>query len=111
MKVKSSQDRSSQVRTSLVREGVWNTRKDPKFLKAKFFWSQNYFGPKNVLDFKMSLDPKCHCNQKYFGPKIFSDPRFYGPKILLVQKISAPKLNTFTWESSVALLSPTCLNI
>ena len=83
--------------------------------RTQHFFNPNYFGPKMFwdptifFDPNISSDPKCLCNPKFFGPKSFSAPRFYGPTVLSVQKNLDPKLKTFTWESSVALLSPTCL--
>ena len=69
---------------SLVRKGVWNTRKDPKCFKSKSFWTQKFLWTQNIL-----------------APKMFRIPD-------LLTKNFGPNLDTFTWESSVALLSPTC---
>ena len=108
MKVKSSQDRSghdrsSQVRTSLVREGYGTQERTQHFL------NQNYFGPKIIF-----WTPKNLWTQNVFvtpnilDPKIFRTQDFKDQQFYRLKKISDPKLKTFTSELSVALLSPTC---
>ena len=65
---------------------------DPKlFWTQKFLWTQIVFVTQNIL-----------------VPKFFWTPDFMDQKFYWFMIISDPKLNTFTWELSVALLSPTC---
>ena len=61
------------------------------FWTSKCLWAQNVFVTQNILD-----------------PKFFRTPDSMDQKFYWFKKISEAKLKTFAWESSVALLSPTC---
>ena len=58
-----------------------------------------FLGPK-FLGLKIFLDPKLFWNQIFFD-HLF-DQKFLDPKVFF---------KTFTWESSVTLLSPTCIGL
>ena len=88
---------------------------DPKcFGTQKFFWTPKFLQTKNFLGTQNILDPAVFQtqnlvqNQIFFGPLFFFRVHnFFDPKFFWTHHFF---LKTFTWELSVALLSPTYLD-